>query len=119
MGWYPESDEALRCCFETTYWDVFCEEHGEDIDGLTECNFCSSRVIRCYPNNKPRITSSLKDLLNEKKKAFREGDRNTIKELQKELKVKIKEGKEAYRLKLEQLQQDGVKQVWTGIGLCN
>lgn len=124
--WYPEADEALRCCFETTDWDVFCEEYGEDIDGLTECithyiNFCyddimPSRVIRCYPNNKPWITSSLKALLNEKKKAFRVGDRNKIKEIQRELKVRIKEGKEAYRLKLErQLQQDGVKQVWAGM----
>ena len=75
-----------------------------------------SRVIRCFPNNKPWITSSLKALLNEKKKAFREGDKNKIKELQKELKVRIKEGKEAYRLKLEQqLQQEGVKQVWAGM----
>ena len=124
--WHPEADEALRCCFETTDWDVFCEDYGEDIDGLTECitnyiNFCyddimPSRVIRCFPNNKPWITSSLKSLLNEKKKAFREGDRNKIKELQKELKVRIKEGKEAFRLKLEQqLQQDGVKQVWAGM----
>ncbi|MED6237053.1 Mitofusin-2, partial [Ataeniobius toweri] len=32
------------------------------------------RTVRCFPNNKPWITSDLKDLLN-KKKAFREGDR--------------------------------------------
>ncbi len=94
--------------------------------GLTECithyiNFCyddivPTRVIRCYPNNKPWVTSCLKALLNEKKKAYRDGDRNKIKEIQKKLKVEIKEGKEAYRLKLEQqLQQDGVKQVWAGM----
>lgn len=37
---------------------------------------------------------------------------NKVKELQKELKIKIKERKEAYTFKLEQqLQRDGVKQV--------
>ncbi len=27
-GWHPGADEALRCCFETTDWEVFCEEYG-------------------------------------------------------------------------------------------
>lgn len=75
-----------------------------------------SKVVCCYPNNKPWITSSLKALLNEKKKAFRRGDSNRIKELQRELKVKIREVKKAYGLKLEQqLQQDGVKQGRAGL----
>jgi len=109
--WYPEAEEALNCCFETKDWDVFCEEYGDDIDGLTECithyiNFCYDDIIpsieiHCFLNNKPWITSSLKALLNEKRKAFREEDRNKIK-LQRVLKQEIKKGKEVYRLKLQQ-----------------
>ena len=38
-------------------------------------NFCRDTVIplgtvRCYPNNKPWITSDIKGLLNQKKRAF-------------------------------------------------
>ncbi|KAK0131074.1 hypothetical protein N1851_034224 [Merluccius polli] len=79
-------------------------------------NFCTdvnipSREIRCYPNNKTWVTSNLKALLNQKKEAFRMGDRITAKEIQRELKVKIKEGKQAYSHKLEQqLQSEGVTQ---------
>lgn len=44
--------------------------------------------------------------------AFRKG----VKEKVRELRVKIKEGKEMYRHKREQkLCQDGVKQVWAGM----
>ncbi|KAK0135785.1 hypothetical protein N1851_028349 [Merluccius polli] len=124
--WSDKSIESLQCCLETTDWNVFCESFSEDIDGLTDCltdyiNFCTdvnipSREIRCYPNNKPWVTSNLKALLNQKKEAFRMGDRITAKEIQRELKVKIKEGKQAYSHKLEQqLQSEGVKQVWSGM----
>lgn len=44
------------------------------------------------------------------------GDRIRANEIQRELKVKIKEGKQAYSHKLEQqLQSEGVKQAWTGM----
>ena len=43
--WSEDCYEALQGCFEVTDWNVLCEPHGEDIDGLTECitdfiNFC-------------------------------------------------------------------------------
>ena len=79
-------------------------------------NNITNRQIQCFHNNKPWVTSNLKSLLNQKKKAFGEGDRETTKTLQKELKVKIKNGKQAYKHKLEQqLQQDGVRQAWAGM----
>lgn len=55
-----------------------------------------SKVIHCYVNNKPWITSNLKTLLNEKKRAFRMGDRNKIRDIQRKLKVEMQEGKNAY-----------------------
>ena len=36
-----------------------------------------------------------------KKKAFREGDREKVKDLQRQLRVEVREEKEAYRHKLE------------------
>ena len=44
-------------------------------------------------------TSDLKVLLN-KKKAFRDGDRELLKSAQRELRVRQRENKEAYRKKL-------------------
>ena len=34
--WSEDCYEALQGCFEVTDWNVLCEPHGEDIDGLTE-----------------------------------------------------------------------------------
>ena len=80
-------------------------------------NFCvdiiiSSRTVKCFLNNYPWITTDLKELLTEKKIAFRNGDREKQRRLQKELKVQLKESREAYGKKLEsKLQQINVKDV--------
>lgn len=105
--WFLGADEALRCCFETT--DVLCDSDGDDIDSLAECinvNFCHddilpSREIGRFSNNKPWVTNNLKALPNMKKKASKEGDRDKVKDLQRQLRVKIREGKEAFTYKLE------------------
>ncbi|XP_030581547.1 uncharacterized protein LOC115777725 [Archocentrus centrarchus] len=84
-GWSDNTYEALQDCFEVTDWPALCEPHGQDIDRLTECitdyiNFCvdtivPTRIVKCYPNNKPWVTKDIKALLNNKKKAFRAGNR--------------------------------------------
>lgn len=61
--WSEEANQTVQGCYEVTDWDVLCEPHGEDIDGLTECiadytNFyvdanVPTRTVRYYPNNKP------------------------------------------------------------------
>jgi len=33
-GWSQDADETLQGCFDMTDWDVFCDGHGQDIDGL-------------------------------------------------------------------------------------
>ncbi|KAI3367914.1 hypothetical protein L3Q82_026747, partial [Scortum barcoo] len=40
------------------------------------------RSVRCFANNKPWITSDIKGLLNQKKKAFKDGDTQEIKQIQ-------------------------------------
>ena len=124
--WSPEAAEALRDCFECTDWSVLQGAHGEDIEGVTHCttdylNFCMDvvvpiKTVRCFPNNKPWITSNVKDILNRKKRAFKEGDRDELKRIQVELKVQLREAKEEYRRKVEQkLQHNNMREVWDGM----
>ena len=71
-----------------TDWEALYQPHGDDIDRLTDCvmtyiNFCDDRVVplksvRFFPNSKPWI-KDIKALLNEKKRAFRSGERETAK----------------------------------------
>jgi len=124
--WSLEANDALQDCFESTDWDVLCGPHGEDINSMTDCiteyiKFCEhttipSRTVRCFPNNKPWITRDLKALLNMKKAAFRSGDRDELRRAQRNLKVKLREGKDSYRRKLEaKLQLNNTREVWSGM----
>ncbi|XP_049333313.1 uncharacterized protein LOC125801152 [Astyanax mexicanus] len=121
--WSPEAEEALRDCYDTTDWSVLLHPHGEDIEGVTHCvtdylNFhmdvaVTTKTVRCFPNNKPWITSTVKDLLNQKKRAFKDGHLVELKRVQRELKVRLKEAKESYRKKVERkLQDNNMKEVW-------
>ena len=82
--WSPVASGALRDCFDVTDWAVL-EEEEMDIDmdrrvsTITDyINFCRDtvipvRTVRCYLNNKPWITSDIKDLLNQKRGCSRMG----------------------------------------------
>lgn len=122
--WTPETEEALRDCYNITDWDVLLGAHDEDIDGMTHCltdylNFCvdvvvPTKTVRCYPNNKPWITQKVKDVLNRKKKAFKTKDKEEMKDAQKEVKRCLKEAKESYRRKVEKkLGENSMRDVWT------
>lgn len=50
------------------------------------------KTVCCFPNNKPWITSDLKDFLDKKKKLFKDGERE-LKHVQEELKVRLREAK--------------------------
>ncbi|KAI4887684.1 hypothetical protein NFI96_005893 [Prochilodus magdalenae] len=121
--WSPDAEEALKDCYDTTDWSLLLHPHGEDIEGVTHCvtdylNFCMdvavpTKTVRCFPNNKPWITSDVKDILNQKKMAFRDGNWKELKRVQGELKVRLKEAKESYRKKVERkLQDNNMKEVW-------
>ena len=124
--WTDEAIDSLQGCFEITDWHALCEPHGDDIDGLTECvtnyiNFCvdcnvPTRVVHCYPNNKPWVTKDIKAILNSKKRAFRAGNREEVRTIQVDLRVRIRAAKETYRKKLEHsLQNNNVRRVWQGM----
>ncbi|TWW73670.1 hypothetical protein D4764_15G0010660 [Takifugu flavidus] len=126
MKWSDGAMDCLRDALETTNWSALCEPHGEDLDGLTDCvsdyiKFCTensvpTKKVRCYPNNKPWVTSDLKALLNKKKRAFTAGDPAELRSVQKELKRSLKESKDAYRKKLEErLERNQTRDVWSGM----
>ncbi|XP_051251058.1 uncharacterized protein LOC127360648 [Dicentrarchus labrax] len=124
--WSFEAEQALRDCFGSTDWDVLQGSHCEDIEEAVDCttdyiNFCMDvvnpvRTVHCYANNKPWITSHVKGLLNQKKRAFKDGDQQELRRVQRELRVQLREAKEQYRGKLEQkLQNNSMKEVWDGM----
>ena len=97
--WTEDSVETLRGCFEATDWDAFFDSC-TDLDMLNDTvtsyiMFCQdtvikSKTVRIYPNNKPWISKDLKHCLNEKKAAFLKGDKQRVKELEREFYVKLK-----------------------------
>ncbi|XP_068162534.1 uncharacterized protein [Antennarius striatus] len=124
--WSPEAEETLRDCFQTTDWDVIVGSHGEDIEGAAQCltdylNFCVDtvvpvRTVKCYPNNKPWVTKEVKAVLNRKKRAFRSGNEDAMREAQQAVRLCLREAKDNYRRKLEnQLGRNQVRDVWSGM----
>ena len=72
--------------------------------------------LHCYPNYKPWVTRDVKIILIEKKRAFRAGNKEVVRTIQGELKVRIMEAKEKYRKKLEwKLQENNLRDVWSGM----
>jgi len=67
-------------------------------------------------NNKPWITSDIKDLLNQKKRAFQKGHGEKRRTVQQELKKTLRQAKVEYKKKLErQLENNNTKEVWRGM----
>ncbi|KAI3367054.1 hypothetical protein L3Q82_009687, partial [Scortum barcoo] len=120
----PKAEQALKDCFETTDWEALQGSHNENMEEIIDCttdyiNFCMDTVVpvrsvRCFANNKPWVTSDIKGLLNQKKKAIKDGDTQELKQIQKELRVQLREAKEQYRRKIEQ--EDAEQQHEGGVG---
>ncbi|XP_036072236.1 uncharacterized protein LOC118599940 [Oryzias melastigma] len=122
----PEAEDALKDCFDTTDWDVLLKQHGEDLEEQTHCltgylNFCldvvsPQKTVRCYPNNKPWVTQEVKAALNRKKVAFMKKDKEAMLSAQREVKHRLKEGKDTFRRKVEKkLGENRMREVWDGV----
>ncbi len=93
--WSADAWDALIGCFECTDWTVFVNT-ASNVSELadTVCcyvHFCAESVVarktvKVFSNNKPWVTKQVREVLNRKKQAFREGDRDQLKGVQKELK---------------------------------
>ena len=71
--WNENACEKLRGCFDCTNWSIF-HENCSDLDTITNVvsdyivfceELCSdTKIVECFPNNKPWVTTDLKELLN-------------------------------------------------------
>ena len=78
------------------------------IDELAECITDFLGGLHCPKYDSPLLskylvmgTRDIKVIINEKKRAFRAGNREGVRTLQGDLKMRIREAKEKYRKKLE------------------
>ena len=115
----------LNACFECTDREMLISANN-DVCSATETisdyiAFCiesviPTKTIKLYPNNKPWITKSLKSTINEKKLAFRSGDRIKQKEVQKKLKGELRKGMLEYKEKVQkEFQKGNMRDVFKGI----
>ncbi|GAA6104851.1 uncharacterized protein LOC108431875 [Tachysurus ichikawai] len=84
--------------------------HSGNIKEVVDCtndyfNICMVALVpvttvHFYATNKPWITGDIKGLLNLKKRAFKDGDQQELRDVQKELRVQLKQVKEQYKRKL-------------------
>lgn len=97
-----------------------------DLDSISDkvtcyINYCVESVIPCkkvkvFPSNKPWVTSEVKAAINRKKAAFYSGDKERVKDAQRELKVVIRQGKRKYKEKVEGLlSNSNTRGLWNGM----
>lgn len=127
--WTPEACERLQGCFDCTDWTAFSQDE-DDVTKITDsvCSYISwcvesiipRKTIQVFSNNKPWVTKSIKEVLNKKKKAFREKDKEQLHNVQKEMKKVITEGKNNYKNKIEQkFKSNDMHDVWQGMNLMS
>lgn len=96
-----------------------------DLDSISDkvtcyINYCvesliPSKQIKIFPNNKPWVTREVKAAIN-KKKAFYSGDKERIKDAQRELKVIIRQGKQKYKERVEgNMSCTNTRGLWNGM----
>ena len=74
-----------------------------------------SRIVKCFPNNKPWVTKDLKTLLNSKKKLLALKDRDQLKSVQKDINRQVAICKEKHKNKVESWFKDDTKNAWKGL----
>lgn len=106
--WTEDSIETLKGCFLCTDWSIFHSlELDEAADTITDyMKICTDNVVAqkevvIHPNNKPYITKEIKECINRKKQAFRNKDRASLIEVQKELKQLLTKAREQHRKTME------------------
>ncbi|XP_030641381.1 protein NLRC3-like [Chanos chanos] len=108
-----EFRESSIMCFTEIWLHEDIPDYNSTVTGFETIRADRDRKksVQCFPNNKPWITRDIKALLNDKKRAFRAGDKEEIKRVQKALSAKIKEGKDTYRRRMEyRLQQNNTRE---------
>ncbi len=77
-----------------------------------------TKQITIHPNNKKWVTKDMKSCLVDKKKAFLQGDKVRMRELQKEFKRKAKLAKVRYKDEVEKkLTSGNAREAWQGLNI--
>ena len=128
-SWTRQAWDTLRASLECTDWSVLTEDARdvtEAADTVTSyINFCvescvPKKTIKLFSNNKPWVNREVKQVLNKKKIAFKNQNKEEIKQVQKELKWVIKRGKEEYKKKIEEnFKENDMRRVWKGMRLMS
>jgi hypothetical protein len=123
--WSEESSLALSACFDLTDWDVFFESSAslEDaVEAVTAyVNFCTDMLIpakevKVYANSKPWVTKDIADTLKARQQKFKEGDTQAVKDLQRELRARVKENKKKFKQKVEaSFKTNNPRQLWQSL----
>ena len=79
-----------------------------------------TKEIQIYADDKPWITKNVKDVINRKKKLFKNGDPDELNKIKPEVNHAIKAEKATYRDKIEEhFKANNMKRVWDGKRLMN
>ena len=117
------SQEKLNTCFDLTNWDLFVHDCGGDVNALTDVvtdyiTFCKelhliTKEITTYPNNKPWITSELRNSILEKHRAY---GTECYHDKQQIVKSQIEQAKTKYKNKVEDLfKTKNSRDAWRGL----
>lgn len=123
--WNEDTSETLKGCFELTDWDLFFNDCGDNFNMLSEVltsyiMFCEDNVtltkqVTLYPNNR-WVTKDMKYCLKEKKRAFLQGDKNRVRELQKQFRRQAAQAKRKYKDNVERkLTSGNAREAWQGL----
>ncbi|KAK3529385.1 hypothetical protein QTP70_029772, partial [Hemibagrus guttatus] len=93
----PSSKRGSHLAFRMLTWSYPASAQS----GQTE----TRRRTRYLCEHEPWITSDIKGLLNQKKRAFMDGDQQVLKCVQRELKVHLREVKEQYKRKRNKMKK--------------
>ena len=122
--WNSDVNDTVLACIECTDFDALFDESAsidQNVDVLNcYLNFCvdmlvPSRIVKCFPNNKPWVTKDLKALLNRKKKLLASKDRDQLKSVQKDINKQVAICKERYKVRVETWFKDDTKSAWKGL----
>ena len=121
----PEAAETLDGCFHCTDWDTLleaCSSLDEQVDTITAyMAFCvdmlvPTKQVKTFPNSKPWATKEVATVLKRRQQAFKDGDKDQVKQLQKEARKVILANKRRFQSKVEEsFQSSNSRQLWQNL----
>ena len=114
--WTGSNVDALRSCFECT---DSLEEATDTVSGYVKFwqdLIVEEKAVKLYPNNKPWLTKEMRELLKRKRTAYKNGDLQQKRSLQRQINKLVHQCKRQYGRKIrDQFRQGNSKQVWKGL----